>query len=662
MGQKKRLVLSFILGLWHLSSACSPTQRLTNEDIIIIKEHADTAFAYIPAYLKETLIRAHQYYRDLHIDVALCDQAMHIAPYDATYMHIKELLALIAASDTSHHETPARIMLDLHRYLSELESNKVFINDALNVEEENDGTDTRVTNLFSANSGTALMAAGTINVLGGSNINTTGSGSTVIVDLAGTTNHAVQIGNSSGNLTSLNIGTNGQVLLGATNANPTFGSITSPTNNDSASSVLFTTGAGSLALQSIPLLGNTIRVDAINGNNSTATATNGLPFLTISAALTAAATIATASRPIVIWVLPGIYNETITMQQYVSVVGLSEGAGAEGSPTSGVIIQQLGVTASTTLVTMADYSRLENVSLNLTNTSGSPTNLIGILFPSGTTANATARVKSISATISSSSSGSGINVIGIQSASTGTPNPEICAVRTCVISASSTNATSSSVVGVSVISGAGQSFNIIASNIVASTTDSTNTAYGVNLGANASCTVNTSILSGTNSGLSSAGADINNANGGTLTLSHTRLINSTTNGTAFTTATSALTPLVWLALGAIGNTSTRYLVPGSGAAATINAENVVQFPMPQACVAQNLRVKATVAPGTGFTTTVTLRKNGVSTTLTAQLAGASLTASDLTHAVSFAVGDLLSIQLATTTASTQNIVVIIDLY
>lgn len=37
-----------------------------------------------------------------------------------------------------------------------------------------------------------------------------------------TTNHTVQLGNSSGQLTSLTIGTNGQVLLGSTNANPSF--------------------------------------------------------------------------------------------------------------------------------------------------------------------------------------------------------------------------------------------------------------------------------------------------------------------------------------------------------------------------------------------------------------------------------------------------------
>jgi hypothetical protein len=55
------------------------------------------------------------------------------------------------------------------------------------------------------------------------------------------TNHAVPVGNSSGNLSSLTVGTNGQVMVGATGANPAFATLTS-----SAGTITYTTGANTL--------------------------------------------------------------------------------------------------------------------------------------------------------------------------------------------------------------------------------------------------------------------------------------------------------------------------------------------------------------------------------------------------------------------------------
>lgn len=106
-----------------------------------------------------------------------------------------------------------------------------------------------VTN-YVTSAGTATPSSNTINFIGGTGVATTGSGSTVtislsggapvdsvtggnnititgtatnpIVNVSGTTNHSVQVGNSTGSLTSLAVGTNGQVLLGATGANPSF--------------------------------------------------------------------------------------------------------------------------------------------------------------------------------------------------------------------------------------------------------------------------------------------------------------------------------------------------------------------------------------------------------------------------------------------------------
>jgi len=96
---------------------------------------------------------------------------------------------------------------------------------------------------YVTDAGIAVPAANILNVLGGNNIGTTGVGNTITINVNDTTNHAVQIGNASGSLTSIGVGTNGQVLIGATGADPAFANLTSPDN-----SITFTTGANSLAL------------------------------------------------------------------------------------------------------------------------------------------------------------------------------------------------------------------------------------------------------------------------------------------------------------------------------------------------------------------------------------------------------------------------------
>lgn len=59
-----------------------------------------------------------------------------------------------------------------------------------------------------------------------------------------TTLHAVQVGAASNGLTELAVGTNGQVLLGSTGADPVFGTLTG------TGGITFTTGAGTLAINS----------------------------------------------------------------------------------------------------------------------------------------------------------------------------------------------------------------------------------------------------------------------------------------------------------------------------------------------------------------------------------------------------------------------------
>jgi hypothetical protein len=94
---------------------------------------------------------------------------------------------------------------------------------------------------FVTDSGTAVASSGAITMAGGANISTSGSGSTVTYNVGGTNNHAVQVGKSGTGLTQLTVGTNGQVLVGSSAADPVFATLAS-----SDGSITYATGAGTL--------------------------------------------------------------------------------------------------------------------------------------------------------------------------------------------------------------------------------------------------------------------------------------------------------------------------------------------------------------------------------------------------------------------------------
>ena len=82
------------------------------------------------------------------------------------------------------------------------------------------------------------------NITAGNNIGITNGANTITINVNGTTNHAVQVGNATNSLTSLAVGTDGQVLIGATGANPAFATLTSI-----GGTIAFTPGANTLNLE-----------------------------------------------------------------------------------------------------------------------------------------------------------------------------------------------------------------------------------------------------------------------------------------------------------------------------------------------------------------------------------------------------------------------------
>jgi hypothetical protein len=149
--------------------------------------------------------------------------------------------------------------------------------------------------------------------------------------------------------------------------------------------------------------GNTLRVDAVYGNNIIASASKYTdPFLTIGNALAHAV----SGENVV--VNAGVYNESITIPNGVSIRGAS---------VQTCIIRQLNVTSNTTLVTMGENTRLEDMTLLLT--SAGHYTLKGIVFGGTTTVTAKLRTAVVSVNNASASSGGTSTVIGVECNGTG---------------------------------------------------------------------------------------------------------------------------------------------------------------------------------------------------------------------------------------------------
>lgn len=150
-------------------------------------------------------------------------------------------------------------------------------------------------------------------------------------------------------------------------------------------------------------LGNVLRVDAINGNDATASP-GGSPYLTVQAA------VAAASSGQTVWILPGTYTLTggITIPNGVSLRGLS----------LQTVTVQYTATANTTLVTMGESTRVEDITWKLT--SAGHYTLKGFVFPGTTSVTSKLRTCLVTVDNSSASTGGTSTVYGVEFSGTGT--------------------------------------------------------------------------------------------------------------------------------------------------------------------------------------------------------------------------------------------------
>ena len=367
--------------------------------------------------------------------------------------------------------------------------------------------------------------------------------------------------------------------------------------------------------------GNTLTVDAVNGNDTTAAADKyRLPFLTITAALAAA-----SSGQNVI-VRAGTYNETLTIPSGVSLTG--EGPQA-------VVIQKLNVTANTTLITMGANSRAENFTANLS--SSGNYDLIGCDFPSGTSI--TGKLRNSIWTITSTAPGSP-TIIGVRSAGTSTttyssPN---AIQRSTINVISSTTGTTRGIL----VSGANR-FSV--RDIVVYARGTGTNIVGVET------TDSGAVFEGKTSTFGGTLYDVNRS-AGAITIGFSDLLNNTANGNSFRTMIEPT--LVFF--GVFGNlgTGTYYCSPGSLKDTTVPSAAVF-VPVIQNMTLVQGSIRFSSALPTGCTAVCTVYKNNVATAFTLTVNSGGTTASNIsTVSVDHTSGDVYDVRVVISGASAGN--------
>ena len=138
-----------------------------------------------------------------------------------------------------------------------------------------------------------------------------------------------------------------------------------------------------------PRLGNVLTVDQVNGDDTKAQP-GGFPFKTINSAVN---NLITGDS---VWIQPGTYNLT-------SPITLPENTAMRGMNTQTVRVQMSNLASNTTMITMGENTRVEDVSISLANTNHST--MVGVYFPQSTCV--TAKLRTAVVTVDNSSASSG---------------------------------------------------------------------------------------------------------------------------------------------------------------------------------------------------------------------------------------------------------------
>ncbi|RAS85575.1 hypothetical protein A4U60_09300 [Priestia endophytica] len=355
-----------------------------------------------------------------------------------------------------------------------------------------------------------------------------------------------------------------------------------------------------------------------SGNDATASI-GGSPFKTINGAISAINSM--GATGITILVYPGVYDETVIMPPGNSLRGIS---------LLTVTIRQQNVTSNTTLLTMGENTRVEDVTLMLTSTNH--VNLTGVAFPGTTSQTAKLRTASITVDNSTALTTGTSNIYGIHSYGTGNPLDNVDAIRASVITVKSAGLGTKRALLVNTNS---HRFNCRDNNFLISSAGGGGSYIGAEVNQSGSQLV---IRASTIQGIT---ADISQT-AGTLTVGTTNLFNSNANNLGFSTILQTPT-VVWADPGRLPTSATRFYRPGTASVSTTE----VFIRLSQKAVVKSLSVRALTGPGTSITDTWTVRRNGVNTPLTISMTGTQTSNINNNNSVTFQAGDSLSLGVTT---------------
>lgn len=407
-----------------------------------------------------------------------------------------------------------------------------------------------------------------------------------------------------------------------------------PTGPSGTNGINGATGATGPAGAGGEQYGNTLFVDAIYGNDAAAVLDpHGTHFLTVNAALNAAA----SGDSIV--VLPGTYTVTpITMPANVTLTAIDP---------SRCIIQLLNVVTNTTMITMTAGCRIENLTINLS--SSADVDLVGVLYPSGTSI--TAKLRTCVLNVTSTATGNA-DVYGVESpGTTSTAYNSSDAVRSTTINVSATSNISSDIRGI-VVNGSNffaiRDCNVYVSGTAADMVGVETTAVG------SRCILKHSTIYG---GI----YDINRT-AGEIELAFTDLANNNANGNSFLTAVE---PCV-ITFGTLGNIGigTYNLAPSVIGTGSLPANLFSIVLVQNTCIFRGVLEVQPAVP-VGATVVATLFRNGVATLFTMTLTAGQTVVTNITTNVDYNTNDNYAMRAVVSGAGLTNpstLVVQVGLY
>lgn len=365
--------------------------------------------------------------------------------------------------------------------------------------------------------------------------------------------------------------------------------------------------------------GNTLVVDQIYGSDGNASNDPfNRPFFTIQGALNR------ASAGQTVYVMPGTYNETITMPNNVALRGIN---------VQTVTVQRLNVSSNTTLLTMGSNCRVEDMTFTLT--SSSNVNLTGVDWPSGTPLTSKLRTTVVNVT----SSGTGSNtIVGYLSAGTSaTTYSASDAVRSSTVSV---DASSSGIVRGIYVTGSNwfaiRDVNVnvrgTGSNIIGvETTD-----------AGSYASLKYSTIRGGDHVAVPTNHDINRT-AGEILLGSVDLKNNSANGNGFSVATEgAITH--YGTTGNFTNGTTYYLVPGFVKQGDLPT-STFGIPVTQNMILFSGTFQCSPAVAVGNSVKLTAYKNNAATDVSMTIVAGATLASNTTRSVDYTRGDTLDVRI-----------------